>query len=83
MFELTAPNNAHPGLDKRTYIIIYKSSLPIKLPQGVFPGTRVKLTQLTAYESLVSDKVIKIKFPPLKDKEAKVLSVWPWSERQL
>lgn len=75
MFELTALNNAHPGLGKRTYIIIYKSSLAIKVRQGVFPGTRGKLTQLTAYESLVSDKMIKIKFPPLKDKEANVLSV--------
>jgi len=75
VFELTALNNAHPGLDKRTYITIYKSSLPIKVRHGVFPGTGKKLTQLKAYESLVSDKMIKIKFPPLKDKEAKVLSV--------
>lgn len=65
-----ALNNAHPGLDERTYIIIYKSSLPIKVHHGVFPGTGG-----AAYESLVSDKMIKIKFPPLKDKEAKVLSV--------
>ena len=70
MSELKALNNAH--LDERKFNIIYKSSLPIKLRHGVFPGAGGKLMQLIAYESLVSDELMRVKFPPLRDKEADV-----------